>query len=233
MKKTLLLAAAIIFSLSLFAQIQPGQVSDFEDGTTQGWSNGGSSPNPPTNIPTGGPNGTDDNFLEEISTGGGGAGSKLLIQNDNPEWTGDWLGADIDFISFNAKNPGSSDLFLRLGLEGGPNNTRIVSNSSIDIPAGSNSWDVHFLLAQGDFVVVSGPDLVEEVLQDVKEVRILSNPNVSYNGEAVMGTMHIDNILAEQDAGTQDFTSLNATVFPNPVKDVLNIEAQLRVMSSS
>ena len=65
----------------------------------------------------------------------------------------------------------------------------------------------------------------------MNEVRILSNPNVSYNGEAIMGTMHIDNILAFMDAGTNDFTSLNAKVFPNPVADILNVDSQLPILN--
>ena len=83
MRKILLLLAAICFSFISHAQISGGLTNNFEDGTTQGWSNVAQSPNPPTNIPTGGPGGVDDNFLEEISAGGGGAGSKMIIQNDN------------------------------------------------------------------------------------------------------------------------------------------------------
>ena len=42
------------FLFSTKAQVVAGQIDDFEDGTTQGWVEGTSSPNPPINISTGG-----------------------------------------------------------------------------------------------------------------------------------------------------------------------------------
>ena len=38
-----------------------GQIDDFEDGSTQLWSEGGRSPKPPTNVASGGPGEADDN----------------------------------------------------------------------------------------------------------------------------------------------------------------------------
>ena len=72
MKKITLMIIAVLSYSVMSAQIFPGFLNDFEDGTTQGWSNGGSSPNPPTNIPDGGPGGAGDAFLEERDLGGGG-----------------------------------------------------------------------------------------------------------------------------------------------------------------
>lgn len=231
MKKELLLFASLLFSFSLVAQISGGQISDFEDGTTQGWSNGGSSPNPPTNIPTGGPNGADDNFLEEISAGGGGAGSKLLVQNDNLEWSGDWLNNLIVIgLQLDCKNAGASDLNLRIGFEGGPNNSRLVTNTAVVIPTSSTDWDNYFFDIF-DSTVVSGPDSQDEILSDVREIRIISNPDLSYNGEAVAGVMHLDNIEVIEAAGVDDVLNVNAKIFPNPVTDILNLSSQIPLNS--
>ena len=46
------------------------QIDDFQDGTTAGWSHGNpSSPNPPANVPTGGPAGEGDAYLQNVSIG--------------------------------------------------------------------------------------------------------------------------------------------------------------------
>src|SRR4051794_16073357 len=80
-----------------FAGAEPvvGQVDTFEDGTTQGWIVNllGQGPPPaaalPTNVPTGGPGGSGDHFLELNSVGGQGAGSRLVALNLDARWTGD------------------------------------------------------------------------------------------------------------------------------------------------
>ena len=51
-------------------------LNDFEDGTTQAWSEGFRSPNPPTNVSSGGPSGVGDNYVRNVSTGGNGPGGR-------------------------------------------------------------------------------------------------------------------------------------------------------------
>lgn len=58
-----------------------GQVDDFQIDSTMGWEEGSSSPNPPTNVRNGGPNGVGDAYLENRSSGGAGAGSKQVMFN--------------------------------------------------------------------------------------------------------------------------------------------------------
>ena len=60
--------SAVIISTAL--AIVPNQFDNFEDGTLQGWGSGDPNPNPPANITTGGPAGTDDNYLRVTSIGG-------------------------------------------------------------------------------------------------------------------------------------------------------------------
>src|SRR3954447_19404395 len=81
------------------ADLTLGQTDTFEDRTTQGWTAGGIIPGtvvpvPPTNIPTGGPAGVDDNFLQLTALGGDGPGSRLSSFNLS-RWSGDYLAAGI------------------------------------------------------------------------------------------------------------------------------------------
>ncbi|MAN59025.1 MAG: hypothetical protein CMC08_04225 [Flavobacteriaceae bacterium] len=216
-KLLLLLLAVCCLPFMAISQIQVSTTSDFEDGTTQGWSNGNSSPNPPTNIPTGGPTGAGDNFLEEISSGGVGAGSKLVIQNTTSKWTGDYTNAGVFQLSFLAKNPGANDLTLRVAMEGGPGSSRIASSNAISLPTTQTEWDIFFIpITANDFTVVGGPNTVQEVLSNVTQIRIISNENIDYNGQALEGTLHIDNITADGVAGIADARQFSVEIYPNP-----------------
>ncbi len=223
----ILFFATVCFAFQVQGQIMLGQVSDFEDGTTEGWSNGASSPNPPTNVPTGGPNGADDNFLEEVSSGGSGSGSKMVIQNNSSAWTGDYFNANVNTLSFHAKNGGAEDLYLRVAFKGGSENTEIVSTEFVHIPASQNSWIPYAISFIGfnEFMVVNGSNSISEVILDVIETRIISSENGnSYSGDTIAGTLHIDNIMADITLlGFDDKNLSDLVVYPNPVSDVLNL----------
>ncbi len=225
-KKILLLIVSIFFAVQIEAQITLGQTSDFEDGTTQGWRNGAQSPNPPTNVPTGGPNGVDDNFLEEISAGGAGAGSKMIIQNTETDWTGDYTAAEVWAIFFWVKNAGATDLFLRVAMEGGGSGGEMSTTNSFSVPASQTSWTkVTIPIQATDCTIITGGDPASLILSDVNEIRILSSTTPSYNGDAIAGTMHVDYITAIENPliGTFDTNLANVSVYPNPVSDILNV----------
>ena len=73
-------------------QITNGQVSDFQDGTTQGWVSGPRNSNPPTVLING--HGPGDHALEVVATGVFGPGGRLVTFNSS-QWTGDYLSADV------------------------------------------------------------------------------------------------------------------------------------------
>src|SRR5215211_7030752 len=79
------------------------QVNDFEGGTTQGWTNGPNAADP-TNVTTGGPGGTADNFLRVSARGGAGAGSRLVSFNRASQWTGNYITAGVTGIEMDLKN---------------------------------------------------------------------------------------------------------------------------------
>ena len=87
----LVVLGLLITPASVFA-IGFGQTDDFEDGTVQGWVEGAPSPNMPTNVSDGGPLGVGDNYLKNISSGGFGAGSRLVMFNQS-QWQNGYLAA--------------------------------------------------------------------------------------------------------------------------------------------
>lgn len=227
-KNSILALAALCLSLHTTAQISGNTSNDFQDGTTQGWSNGTGSPNPPTNISDGGPGGIGDHFLEEISAGGVGAGSRLVILNTSSEWIGDYLSAGILSMDLNVKNGGGDDLFLRLAFKGGPNATEISSTMPVSVPNTQTSWTgITLPMDPFEFTVTNGPDTAEEVLSDVIEIRILSSVAPSYMGDAIVGTLHIDNIFLSFLFGTSDFDVAKVTAYPNPVTNIISIASEI------
>src|SRR6185295_5265377 len=94
------LMIAIAFAPSTAAGASIGLKDTFQDGTTDGWfagggPGGGVPPVPPQVIPTGGPEGAGDQFLQITSNGiAGTAGSRLVALNA-AQWAGNYLAAGI------------------------------------------------------------------------------------------------------------------------------------------
>ncbi|MDC8003650.1 T9SS type A sorting domain-containing protein [Aureisphaera galaxeae] len=230
MKKiVLLLIAAGIYTVAS-AQISTSTFNDFEDGTTQGWDNGSSSPNPPTNIPDGGPGGAGDAFLEEISGGGAGPGSRMIVFNTNDEWLGNYEALTI-VLNFNAKTPTNEDLFIRLAMEGGSDETTISSTTAVTVPAQSN-WNEYTLsLDAADFTLIDGANTIEEVLQDVTEIRILHSDTPSFIGQSIDATLHLDNVGVIGLIGFEDQLAKTFQLSPNPADNVMRLDAQVAMES--
>jgi hypothetical protein len=228
MKKIFLAITTILMSSCLFAQISAGQINDFQDGTTQGWSNGVASPNPPINIPDGGPNGAGDRFLREVSSGGSGSGSRLVVFNDENEWQGNYSAQNIVAITFHAKNSGSTDLSLRIAMEGGDDTSEMVTTQFVSLAATQTDWIlISIPILASDFTVINGNNTAAEVLADMSDIRIISNPNAQYEGEVIDGSLDLDNITASTVLGTnENIVATSLIVSPNPVIDVLYVSAK-------
>jgi len=183
-----------VWQAEIVLAVTPGQVDDFQDGTTQGWSSGDPNPNPPVNIPDGGPNGAGDNYLQITSTSGGGPGSKLIVFNLN-QWTGDYIAAGVTVISAQMNNLGNTDLTMRLAFDGAGG--RFSSADGISLPAGSGWTTVVFPIEPSDLTSVGGSD-VNLTLSNVTELRILHNPNPSFKGAPIEATLGVDNIRADE-----------------------------------
>ena len=223
-QKLLFLFFSILISGSVCAQTV-GQIDDFEDGTTQGWVVGlfgATPPNPPTNEPTGGPAGVDDNFLKYASTGTSGAGSKMIIQNVDSRWLGDFTTAGVVRIKMDVRVTGA-DLDLRVSLTGGGG--RISTTNAVTVTAGTSWTSIIIPIAAADMETVTGGSSVSGTLANVTEMRILSSPTPSWQGETIAATLDVDNIMAMAVLSTKDHKLANAfSISPNPGNDRLNLK---------
>jgi hypothetical protein len=176
-----------------------GQVDNFEDGTTQGWMVavlGAPHPAPPDNIPSGGPAGINDNYLQLTAIGGLGPGSRLTVINLS-QWTGDYLAAEISFIFMDVNNFSNTDLALRLLVAdpvGGPPNNLAFSTDPIIVPANSGWQHIEFPFTAND--LTAGIGTVAAALSNATEFRIFHNPDPNFPGPAVTAVLGVDNITA-------------------------------------
>ncbi len=167
-----------------------GQVDTFAINTA-GWQEGVASPNPPTRVASGGPAGAGDAFLQNISSGGSGAGSKQIMFNQ-VQWTGNFTTAGVGAISLDAKDLGTTDSNIRLAFRSAT--SVIVTTESFAVPAGS-AWMSHtFPLRESDLTVLTGS--YADAMSGVTSMRILSNSIVDEDGESIAMTLGIDNVRA-------------------------------------
>lgn len=205
------LAAIALASATPASAIVVGQLDDFQDDTTQGWVDalgGAISPVPPVVIADSGPGGAGDFALRATTTGSFiGAGSKLVINNVEPRWQGNYLAAGVDGLMVDVRNPGPTDLFLRVAIDGpaiGATGGRWVSPAVL-IPAQSG-WQTATLslapedLLPGDFAATEA----EATLANVAVLRLLHVSTASWVGDSGAAQMSIDDIeaLPEPAAGT-------------------------------
>lgn len=187
----------------------PGQVDTFEDGTTQGWRINllglGSPPAAalPTNVPTGGPGGTDDNYLQLTALGVPDAGGRLVAMNFDPRWTGDYLAAGVDSLVMDVNNLGATDLALRLLLErteGGPPTDIALTADAVTVASGGGWTRVTFRIGSADLLALTGT--VDAVLGSVSLIRLVHSPEPEFPGPPVSALLGVDNITAVPEPGS-------------------------------
>lgn len=197
LKGLLVSLLALAFSCSAQA-IENGHIDDFQDGTTQNWTNGGIPPTPPVvNIPDGGPGGAGDHYIQVTSLGGQGAGNRLITYNRD-QWLGDYLGQGVTAIEMDLKNFGNTDLSMRIGFkqEIGPAAPGYVSPAFF-LPAGSGWQHVVFTINMATMIPINSPlDFNTFFSGNFQEVRILNAINPDLNGEPIVAQIGIDNIHA-------------------------------------
>lgn len=218
------LAAAVVVLGSLLVcgvsgAVTVGQLDNFEDGTTQGWTSallGAANPTPPANVSTGGPAGADDNFLRLSSVGGAGAGSRLVGINPS-QWGGDYTANGVAWIAMDVNNFGASDLYLRLLFEdptvGPPSNTAF-STDAILLRAGSGWNSVMFPILRTD--LTAGLGSVADALANATVLRIFSSSAAAFPGEAIVASLGVDNICAIGADGNTENCAGGGTSVPEP-----------------
>jgi hypothetical protein len=198
------LSLSLVALFASFAQANPIAIDDFEDGTTMGWFVPGGSPNPPTNVATGGPAGMGDHYLQLVANGQPGPGGRLAVLNES-QWTGDFIAGGIRTVRMSVNNFGPSDLVLRLLFENfgpmpGPPTDLALTIAGVSVPANSGWMNVEFDLALANLAVETFGTVVG-ALSDVHTMRIFHNPVASFPGPGVgiplvNVTLGVDNIEA-------------------------------------
>lgn len=188
-----LLAVLALGATPARATIVFGQIDDFEDGTTQFWTGGLG----PANIPSGGPAGAGDHYLQLVATGGSGPGSRLGAYNDN-QWNGDYLAANVSSIEADLRNFGSTgDLSLRLLFFGSGGN--FTSTVPLIIPNDGDWHHVIFGITPADLTAVDGGFDVNATLSGTNRLLIrhqVGPPAGSFAGTVIDGEMGMDNVTA-------------------------------------
>jgi hypothetical protein len=197
----LLVAGSVLAPSS--AQAIPLTPDTFQDGTTMGWFVPGIPGVPPGNQPDGGPAGAGDAYLQLVSTGVPGPGSRLSVLN-GAQWMGDYLAAGITAIAMDVNNFGPDDLVLRLlfetfGPAPGPPTDLAVTVADVVVPAGSGWVPVVFDLSAANLSALAGT--VNGALGDVSVLRIFHNTDPDHPGPnvgppLVAATLGVDNIAA-------------------------------------
>jgi hypothetical protein len=176
-----------------------GQIDTFQDGTTQGWVTallGSPNPSPPVNVPSGGPLGAGDGFLQLTSLGTLGPGGRLVAINP-AQWTGNYIAAGITSISMDFKNLGATDIFLRLLFEDpmlAPP-VDVATTSAVFLAAGGGWTSISFSVAAANLTAISGS--VNTVLQNTTAFRIFNSQDPTFPGPPSESILGVDNIRAD------------------------------------
>lgn len=169
-----------------------GQVDDFSTTSTMDWVEGGPSPNPPTVVDDGA--GPDGGYLVNVSAGGGGEGSRMVMMND-AQWAGNYLAAGVTRIDMQMANLGATEMHIRIAIEGA--GSRFGSTNAFVLPADGIWRDVSFFLSVGSMSQIEGTATLDEVLAGVEQLRLLSaSAGPSWRGDRIAATLAVDNIAA-------------------------------------
>ncbi len=173
-----------------------GQIDDFQDGTTANWANGEIIGTVPvTNIPTGGPAGAGDHYIQ-LTSDGSGSGGKLTAFNRD-QWLGDYLAAGVTSIEVDLLNQSTVSLSIRLAFKTGPGSAGVPGylTQAMLLPVGSGWQHFTISLAPANLTPVGGPSPWNTFF--IGEVRFINEAGTSnLSGTPVVGQLGIDNVRA-------------------------------------
>jgi hypothetical protein len=189
--------------------ITAGQIDDFQDGTTQHWTNGISKPDP-TNT-SGGRGGPSDLYLQ-VSSGTFGSGPRLATYNTT-QWISDYVAAGVTAVSMDLKNFTGSDESIRIALRashGTMATPGYASTNKFVVPA-DNAWHrALFSLDAGSLTAINSPTPLSTFLTSVGEFRIIeADAAPALIGDAGNFRIGVDNIRA---VGSPDLSFVESAV---------------------
>jgi hypothetical protein len=184
---------SLLLPATTSAQVVVGQSDTFQDGTTRNWG-GAPAPNQPVNIPSGGPAGAGDAFLQITSTGTSGAGSRMVTLNDQ-QWSGGQSYAPaVTGISMDLKDLGTSPLTIRIAFQGTGGGT-YSSTAGFSLSADGAWHHATFSLLDANMTTLTGSQPLSTALGGgIAEMRILDAALPAFVGDVIPGTLGIDNI---------------------------------------
>lgn len=209
--KHLYIFAIFLFSFSAFsyAQIMPGQIDEFTDGT-DAWLRG------------------DAIEGKLVLTADGMGSSGKLVTFNQAQWGGDYLTESITHIRMTISNPSTENLSMRVALGNGTNansGTWYASTEAIEVSAGSIDQVLEFSIAEADLTLVEGSTDYATVFGNIATFRILHSASPSAQGDVVVAEISLDNIEAlSQTTEISDKEIEHFSFYPNPAFDNLTIE---------
>ena len=196
-RANLIALVALVLSYPAYA-ISPGQIDNFQDGTTQNWTNGGVPGVPPVvNVPTGGPGGAGDRFIQVTSVASP-PGNRLTTFNRD-QWLGNYIAAGVTTIEMDLENLSDIQLSIRIAfrVEFSPSSAGYLSLPMILAPGGGWQHAV-FSITEANLIAVGAPpDYITFFTSGIVETRIINEVgSTNLNGDVVVGQLGIDNIHA-------------------------------------
>src|SRR5262245_21659183 len=203
--RTLLTAIALVIAIAFVPATASGASvglkDTVQDGTTDGWFAGGGPvgqvpPIPPLVVPTGGPAGAGDEFLQITSNGVANAPGSRLVALNAAQWAGNYLAAGITSIEMDLKNLGATALTIRLLFEdpipGPPANEGVTTFGAV-LPVGGGWTHVAFAINPSNLTMVFGN--ANTLLSNTTVLRIIDSPTPT-EAITIAGQLGVDNIQA-------------------------------------
>jgi hypothetical protein len=173
-----------------------GQADDFEDLTTENWTNGAPAAEPVNTA--GGPGGAADRFLQVSSAGIFGAGSRLAVFNVT-QWIGNYVNQGMTSVEMDLKNFTASPVPIRIALRtspGGGTTPGYASTTAFSVPA-DNAWHhAVFSLDAGSLTAINSPPPLSTFLTAVGDFRIILANAPALIGDVGTYQIGVDNITA-------------------------------------
>lgn len=182
------------------------QIDNFQDGTTQGWTNGHGS-GAVSDVASGGPGGAGDEFLQ-VSSGSFGDRPRPTVFNEL-QWSGDYNAAAISSISMDLKyigegNPEGDIEPIRIALFNRLADYAYVSKDGV--PGGAfmlpndGAWH-HYVFSLSASALMAAqdglaPPSLSTVLSSVPQLRIISAAAPNIEADPINIQLGIDNVTA-------------------------------------